>query len=189
MEPFALVCRDAMHRTRALLSAAAVTLLVACTASQMRAAPRDIESVHAGITPRVLESGVFELTGDTVDSDAGRTAAGKVSEHKGVKLVRDTLTLDARKGVAFGFRYRLTSNREGPLPGLEMQVSHPPMRGVDGKTHTLSTAPTSVEFESGVAENDIVYILSEDFEVLPGAWTLRLLLDGNVLISRTFLLK
>jgi Domain of unknown function (DUF3859) len=182
-----------LHRPGAARWLAAATLVLSLYLPQASSAadalPADTESAHAGIRPQVLQSGLFEILGDAVDEAASRTAAGKVSSHEGEKLRRTTRTLRALKGVAFGFRYRLYAQREGPMHGLEMHVLHPPMRGTDGKMHSVSTAPTDAFFEGGMSDNSIIYILAEDWEVLPGVWTLQVLLDGKVLISRSYRLE
>ena len=78
---------------------------------------------------------------------------------------------------------------EGAVSGFEMHVDHPAMRGVDGRTHTTQTAPIEIDFEKGVAHHDIVYILSEDFEVLPGEWALEIRFQGKPVLSRRFTLR
>jgi hypothetical protein len=70
-----------------------------------------------------------------------------------------------------------------------MRALHPPMKGEDGKRRTVSTAPVSLDAEQGVAENDLVYTLSDAAEVLPGRWRLQLLDRGTVVLARACELK
>lgn len=141
-----------------------------------------------GIRVDVLEEGAFETRGDVASIDAPQTPAGKTGEYSEIRLLRSGSEFKAVKGLTFGFRYKLTGPFKGPMMGYEMHVIHPPMVGQDGKTLTTTTAPLELYFANGVARDDIVYLLSEDFEVLPGRWTLQILLDGKPLISRDYLL-
>jgi hypothetical protein len=141
------------------------------------------------IVAEIVDLGVYETLGETIDTPAPNTAAGKVGEHGGLNLLRAATSLKAERGISFGYRYRLRANYEGEVSGFEMHVIHPSMRGVDGKLHTSTTAPTELFFDGGVADGDIIYILSEQFEVLPGAWTLQIRYKGTVVISKTFQLS
>jgi Domain of unknown function (DUF3859) len=137
----------------------------------------------------ITQYGLFDLFGDQNDTAAPNTAAGKVSDHDSSRLVETTTTVKARKGVVFGFKYEIRGLRDGEHSGFEMRVTHPPMKGPDGRVSTLSQAPTFIDSQAGVAGNDLLYKLSQDFEVLPGQWTLEALYQGRVVLSKTFVLQ
>ncbi len=144
------------------------------------------------VSVEVWQEGVFETVGELQREAEPRTAAGTVSTYERIRLLRSTLSLEARKGATFGCRERVkagVARPDGPMHGVEMRVLHPPMRTPDGRVQTVSTAAIDWFFEGGVARDDVMYTLSEDFEVLPGRWTLQLLLDGQVLASREFTLR
>jgi hypothetical protein len=149
------------------------------------AAAQSLNSLRA----EILEYGLFSIHGETVDTDRPSTAAGRTTEHEESRHIRRADRFAARKGITFGFRYRLRWEREGDLHGLEMHVIHPAMRGKDGRTHLTTTAPTDAFFENGVSDGEILYSLSEDFEVLPGEWTLEIHLDGKPILSKRFTLS
>ena len=137
----------------------------------------------------LVDEGVYEILGDTQNIAAPQTAAGKIGEHGGLNLLAATNSLIAKKGITFGYRFVLKGPYDGSVSGFEMHVVHPAMRGVDGKTHTTQTAPIEIDFEKGIAYHDIVYILSEDFEVLPGEWALEIRFQGKPVLSRRFTLR
>jgi hypothetical protein len=175
-----------MHKFVRLLASFALATFI----SSAVAAPRGAERTTVGeLTFVVTEVGQYETVGDVVDVPQPNTAAGKMSEHEKIRLVRAGNQIPAKKGNAFGFRYRVEGKRDGPMTGAEMHVVHPPMQGVDGRIHTTTTASIDLYFESGVAEEDIIYMLSEDFEVLPGTWILQIRFDGKVAATRTFELR
>jgi hypothetical protein len=137
----------------------------------------------------VLEEGLFKPVGpQTTQRDRG-AASGRTHEHEALQLVEATRTFKAAEGLTFGFRYRLSGLRSNEPQGFSMRALHPPMKGEDGKRRTVSTTPVSMDAEQGVAENDLVYTLSDAAEVLPGRWRLQLLYRGKVVLARAFELK
>lgn len=134
----------------------------------------------------VWRIGQFKITGQITNTAAPDTAAGQTSEHSGAELISSETKLKAVQGAVFGYSFRLRGVADGVNADFQMRVLHPAMRGRDGKTQTVSTVPLEVYGVAGFSEDDILYILSEDFEVLPGKWTLQLLHKGSVVISREF---
>ena len=133
----------------------------------------------------VLQSGLFEKPAHESLLPASGTAAGVVGEHGSIRFLKTTSNLKAEPGATFGFRYQLKDVPGGSISGLEMRVIHPPMTGPSGKTETVSIA--EVAGHNGQAE--IIYIIDEPFEMLPGNWTLQLLYQGQVVVSRDFYLR
>jgi len=177
-----------MRRKYLLIFLASILMVGFHAASQ--SAPEDpVRSVTGDLKFVITEQGQYKSLGEVLDLAAPNTASGKIGEHRGIRLIRSGASIPAKKGVIFGFRYRVEGQRDGPMMGAQMHVMHPPMRGVDGKLHSSQTASIDLFFENGVAEDDIVYVLSEDFEVLPGVWTLQILFDGKPAASRSFELR
>jgi hypothetical protein len=147
----------------------------------------------SGVIPEIppfravlLESGIFRIDGPVTDEPAANTAAGRISEHEGARLLEATDRVKAKLGMSFGIRYRLDGVKDGEVTDLQMRTLHPPMQGPSGKPQTRSTASTVVDGAGGVAEGDVIYTLSEPFEVLPGRWTFQLLYKGSVILSKDF---
>jgi Domain of unknown function (DUF3859) len=132
--------------------------------------------------------GLFEALGDHNDREVASTAAGKVAAHDSSRHVETTTTLKARRGVTFGFKYQVRGLDDGQHEGFAMRAVHPAMIGPSGRASTVSEAPVVLFSDGGVAEDDLFYILSKDFEVLPGEWRLEVLYRGQVVVSKTFTL-
>lgn len=166
-------------------------LLLACL-SAVPLAGWSQAAASAGTFPfraEVLEEGLFKPVGpQTTQRDQG-AASGRTHEHEALQLVESTRSFKAAEGLTFGFRYRLSGLRGKEPPGFSMRALHPPMKGEDGKRRTVSTAPVAIDADQGVAENDIVYTLSDPAEVLPGRWQLQLLYRGKVVLARRFDLR
>ena len=138
----------------------------------------------------VIAEGTFEQPKDVRNESAPNTAAGIVGEYSGVpKHLATTRKLKAVRGVVFGFRYRITGLPKNKNLVFEMRAVHPSITGPDGKSSELSSAPIEVYTENGTYDDDLVYMLSEPNEVVPGRWILQLFFDGKHVASREFLLE
>lgn len=178
---------SAMRRLfTAILVALAATAATATAQdpSVKLAVPAPVQDIEV----KLLDEGLYEVLGATQDLAAPDTAPGRITEHDGLRLIQATNTFVARKKLVFGFRFALRAQLFGEVSSFEMATIHPPMRGVDGQVHTSQLAPMTVAFENGVAYQELVYALSEDFEVLPGEWTLEVRYKSHLLISRKFTL-
>ena len=99
----------------------------------------------------VLEEGIFEVSGAAPVSQKSR-----IMEHDRARLVESTRTIPAVRGTTFGFRYRLSGLPGKHVPGFVMCAIHPPLKNPGGgKPRTASSAPTFMEAEQGVAENEL----------------------------------
>ena len=144
----------------------------------------------AGMAAELVEEGSFRMIGNSRAHDAPDAATGKTNKVDEAELLQSGSVFAANKGLNFGFRYVLHSpgeNRCG-VDGFEMFIVHPPIKGPDGQERTTSTIPMKVCFNDGKAEDFLIYSLEEDYEVLPGSWTMQVRKEGEVLVSRSFTL-
>lgn len=147
-------------------------------------------SVAATPTIELLEEGSFRMIGDSHAHAAPEAATGKTNVVDEAELLQSGSVFSASKGLNFGYRYNLHSPGDNrcSVGGFDMFIVHPPIKGPDGQWRTTSTIPMKVCFNDGKAEDFLIYGLEEDYEVLPGSWTLQVRKDGQVLISRSFTL-
>ena len=154
-------------------------------------APRDVPVPSAApLAVELVEEGSFRMIGNSRAHDAPDAATGKTNKVDEAELLQSGSVFAANKGLNFGFRYVLHSpgeNRCG-VDGFEMFIVHPPIKGPDGQERTTSTIPMKVCFNDGKAEDFLIYSLEEDYEVLPGSWTMQVRKEGEVLLSRSFTL-
>ena len=154
-----------------------------CTGAQSATQPPAKTKAAQEVQAQLVDEGIYETGGNA------ENALTPQSQPAGLRLVTSTSTLVAKKGVSFGFRFALKAPLNGRIPGFEMLTSHPPMRVADGIVSTSQTTPIEIEFTDGAARDGNIYMLSEDFEVLPGIWTLEIRYKGKSLMSRKFTLK
>ena len=145
----------------------------------------------AGVEAALVEEGAFRMVGEGQTYEAPLAATGKKNEHAEAELLETGSQFPARQGLHFGYRYTLSSpgeNRCG-IEGFDMRVIHPPMRGPDGRERAESIIPMTMCFKDGKADDFLIYGLEEEFEVLPGQWILQVRHNGEVLLSRSFMLR
>jgi hypothetical protein len=144
----------------------------------------------APLAVELVEEGAFRMVGNSRAYDAPDAATGKTNKVDETELIQSGSVFAANKGLNFGFRYVLHSPGEDRcgVEGFEMFIVHPPIKGPDGQERTTSKVPFKLCFNDGKAEDFLIYSLEEDYEVLPGSWTMQVRKDGEVLLSRAFTL-
>jgi len=157
-------------------------------------AAADSTSAHAySYDATVIQAGQFKLRFSLLPSGEQMENTGfmRPGNKYGIEFVKPSRDVTAELGVSFGFRYRVTGLPAGKTKVFEMRAIHPPMKGPDGRTTTVSTAPAlflgegdDCMYECNISE--IVYTLSEPYQVLPGKWLLQLVDRGQVMLSREF---
>jgi len=141
-------------------------------------------------TAELTEEGSFRMVGDSQAFEAPQAATGKRNEVDEAEILQSGSVFSATKGLNFGYRYAINAPGEDRcgVDGYEMFIIHPPIKGPDGKERPTTSIPMSLCFKDGQAEDFIIYSLEEDYEVLPGTWTLQIRKEGQTLISRSFAL-
>ena len=176
--------------TALILSTSALAGICASAQSAVQAPAKTKASHEAkGVQAQLVDEGVYETSSSADNLTILQPTPEKTGESTGLRLVNSTNTLTAKKGLSFGFRFMLKGALNGRVSGFEMFTSHPPMRGADGVVHSSQTSPIDITFENGVARDGNIYMLSEDFEVLPGKWTMAIRYQGKTLLSRKFELQ
>ena len=152
--------------------------------------PSDRGLSPSSVSAELFEEGSFMMFGEHPSYEAPEAATGKAKEHDEAEILQCGNTFPARKGLNFGYRYTLYSSDKDQCyaEGFDMFITHPPIKGPDGRLRTTSIVPFDVCFNDGKSDEFLIYCLEEDHEVLPGEWTLQVRKDGQVLISKSFTL-
>jgi hypothetical protein len=106
-----------------------------------------------------------------------------------IKLAAQTHEIPLQKGVSFGFRYVIVGAPSGAPVSLRKVVIYPP----PGAHKPGSSAPLTTTGWNDIrpvgSEGFVLYSLDDDWEVIPGEWTLEVWVSGRKLASQTFHLK
>jgi len=125
---------------------------------------------------------------------ADHTAQGRNSSGIGQstisnpKLAVSTHSIPAQRGVIFGFRYKAIGSSTGEeVELLKVTTFPPPGLRPPGSSAPVPKTERTVRTKIGEARFTS-YILSEDYEVVPGVWTIELWGGGRRLASESFTL-
>ena len=134
---------------------------------------------------KVLDYGIYTVNiASTLNDSPQGIAVHNVSN---VRLAEQTRTVKMQHGVHFGFHYTLLGSPSGATVPLRLVVLYPP----PGVRPPNSTAPL-LTAEADLTANAIGptlysdYSFDNDWELVPGQWTLQLWSGNQQLTSQSF---
>jgi hypothetical protein len=144
--------------------------------------------VLAACGPRPAETPVAQVVSAGVYGVAGGASApaGAPVRAAAAVLQADTVAVEARPGVNFGFEYTVTGLPADRPTTLELVVRHPPMRFDDGTTRSESRGTVSAAAPGGSYRDVFLYRFDRPGDLVPGDWTLQVSREGQVLAKRVF---
>ena len=134
----------------------------------------------------VEAAGILSPGADAIRRDA--TVPGGYETYIPSAVVsRITDTIPAVRGTSFGVRFTIRGLPASTTVRLRKVVRHPVMKRPDGTTSTgyETTIDLPVDHEGAAAATE-GYGLDEDFELLPGHWSIEIWLGERRLLSETF---
>lgn len=161
-----------------LLRAVPLTLLVLGTES-------------CGVSPdpplvaHVVEFGVGRPSGSQRRTADSSSATGFIT-YGDAELESHTTVVPATRGAAFGVFYRLDGVPADRVLRLTQVIRHPPMKKPDGTVIHQQVSYEDVTSSDGHADGGLWYILREEYELVPGAWSVALLHGTTPLLKQEF---
>ena len=138
-------------------------------------------------TATIVEFGIYEVVMKGIQYKHNESTAGYAQEAVEVRLVEKTTTIPLKKGIVFGFEWEAQGLPDMPIK-IAMRVKHPRTTKPDGTVSTGFDEMLSFFPEKGrIERRGDYYALSEDWEMLPGEWTLSMVFEGRVLCEKVFL--
>jgi hypothetical protein len=160
-----------MKKSIALMLAASALLCAAQTNTQL--------------TGHITKVGVYTLTGAENKITERGSVTGYVTE--GGRTFQFAATNVALvKGTSFGFDFRIDGASADHPVRLTHLITHPKMTKPDGTVLERQTFDRDVIPNEGAISGRLWYTLREDFELLPGDWTLSVLHGTSVLVEKKF---
>lgn len=144
-----------------------------------------LSAAEPPLTGRITKAGVYRLTAPGKKISERGSATGYVTEGGG-GFQSATTNVWLAQGTAFGFDFRIDgapSNRPVRLTHL---ITHPKMRKPDGTILEKQTFERDVTSSNGTISGSLWYTLREDFELVPGTWSLSVLQGTTVLVEKKF---
>jgi hypothetical protein len=161
-----------LHVLRALLLTSLGTLFCA---------PRPVAPLRA----RLLDYGIVRPAGALIHHPDKNSATGFISTGHGVFEQRTT-QVPGLRGAAFGIQYRIDGIPTGQVVVVEEIIRHPPMTRPDGTVTQEERTRQQGTTDNGYLESKFWYLLREPFEVVPGDWSLTVVVNNRKLIEQHF---
>jgi hypothetical protein len=145
-------------------------------------------AVHGQEAQRIeiTDYGIYssERTNDT--KAAPGTATGLVTNRTSTTLIKTTTTVPARIGSQFGFRYRVIGQANGAIVNLK-RIILVPQPGMRNPATGNTTVRDEYAYQKAIGGTGFAsYALDDEWEVVPGTWTIEIW-DGNgKLASKSF---
>jgi hypothetical protein len=136
---------------------------------------------------KVQSYGIYSAVSATTDKPAAQGVP--FAAVKNVRVTKKTLTVPIGKGVNFGFQYLAVGTPRGERATLHFVVIYPsPGVKKPGSSAPLPRDEYDEKVRIGVKGSFDGYELDNDWEMVPGAWTLQIWSGTTQLASETFTL-
>ena len=145
--------------------------------------PCDAEVKTSG-SIELLEFGTFKKLVSHEDVAAPGAIAGARHSVSKVKLIESTTNIVARVGMSFGFRVRMPGKATGVVVPCSTKCIHAkltdPSSGRSSEVEQWDTSALAGE------EAYIGYTFDNEWELVPGPWTIQVFMDSKLMIEKTF---
>lgn len=131
----------------------------------------------------VVEFGIFK-TDKVGETEAKKTSSGTLNVTRDQRLIKGTDKVVATIGTRFGFRFKLNGRPEGQKVLLQGRILHPEISNPE--TQRMSTIDLWDREETIGHTNYIGWSFDNDWEIVPGKWTIQLFYDGKKLAEKIF---
>jgi hypothetical protein len=135
----------------------------------------------------IADYGIYriELTGKQIPVPS--TGAGVVDPVSSAVLIAKTDQIPAIVGTTFGMMFILNGTPAGAEADVDIIVQHPAFKKSNGETTgTLDKVP----WHYGIGKKvGYTYTFDEDWEAVPGKWTIEIRRGGKTLVAKDFIVK
>ena len=105
-----------------------------------------------------------------------------------VEHLESTTTIPARIGISFGVRYKIVGEPDNAEVTLRKVISFPPPGLQPSRGKIMPQSESKVETMIGETAADL-YTLEDNFELVPGVWTVELWDGERKLLTQSFTLE
>ncbi|MFA5073564.1 MAG: DUF3859 domain-containing protein [Nitrospirota bacterium] len=139
------------------------------------------------VSTSVVEYGIYEDRGQQQKFTSPGSAAGTVSRaSERIRFVNQTNEIPLKKGVMFGYKWRMQGLVPGKSFNVTYRIKHPPIVNSKGIPMDKSEGMIKVTPNRDFIEMLNAYQLTKDNELVPGTWTITTLLDEEIIAEMSF---
>ena len=111
--------------------------------------------------------------------------SGKAQQGEGV-LQKKTTVIPLIKNTFFGYKFTISNIDDESVKLLTLVIEHPSIVALDGISNSRLAMQIRKRPKNGVITSQIGYVLNQDYEMVPGEWTLEVFLDKKMILEKTF---
>lgn len=142
------------------------------------------------IKGKILDFGTYRVIKSNRDVPI-RDEAGQLLDAVRISPKIEFLThtdyIVARKGVSFGFTYKLVNLPTNAPTMVTIEILHPAIIKPDGQTNYGEGIQQVIpQSKDGMYTNHIGYHLDEEYDLVEGDWTMSISSENGRLISKSF---
>jgi len=139
------------------------------------------------VTARIVNFGIYEVVKKGTLYEHRESTAGYTEKGGGVAFVKSTTEIPLKKGITFGIEWEAEGFPDKMPIEIIWRVKHPRTTKPDGTVSAGFDETLRFRPKEGKIERSIdCYILTEDWEMLPGEWSLSVVYEGKVLCEKVF---
>jgi hypothetical protein len=134
----------------------------------------------------ITEFGTYDSVSTNNTTAAPGTATGTVTARTNLTHAKTTTTVPASIGSHFGFRYQVIGQANGAMVNLK-RIILVPQPGIRNPATGNTTVRDEYDYKKRIGDTGFAaYKLDDNWEVVPGTWTIEIW-DGNrKLASKSF---
>lgn len=135
----------------------------------------------------VLDAGIYENEFNGYQLRDNNVVAGHTKPSHTMRLVNKTNKVKGEIGVVFGFRFKPKQSDQMSNTQVKYCGSHPPMK------NKLTEVQLETEcFDYIIKPNKIqwhTFVIENDWEIVPGKWSLYIEQNNKILAKRDFIIE
>lgn len=133
---------------------------------------------------KIVDFGMYSLEA-TSKEPVTEAITGEKNKVSNLTLVKQATVIPLTRDVNFGFRYILESTEANPgdTVTITLMITPPPLKNPDGQTVTEGIST----WERTIGSTEYAgYVLDGTWEMVPGAWVIKLFFEDRLLGEKAF---
>jgi hypothetical protein len=134
---------------------------------------------------KITEYGIYERGREKIYSDPS-SPSGKSRSSSGYRLESTTQTVPLVLGTSFGFCYEISGYSMGARPKVIVRAEYPAFSRPGEATSTQHDFVRNLVPAAGVISDCSGYGFDHPYELVSGNWNFTVLVDGNPMLTQSF---
>ena len=137
------------------------------------------------LTAQVTEYGIYNRGVEKIYADPP-SPSGQSRSSNGFQLLTSTQIVPLDPGTSFGFCYKISGYPAGANPKVVVVAEHPAFSAPGAAASTHHDFVRHLVPVNGVMTDCSGYGFDHPYELVPGTWTFSVVVDGNTLLTQSF---